>query len=288
MPPPEAKMPLNDDQRNPCFKNGLNRALLGKGTGRFRRQSCPHFEVRQKVLVRNPIDRFILSELESQGLTCSEADRATLIRRVAFDLTGLPPTPRELDAFLGDTDSAAYERMVDGFLNRHQFGERMALAWMDLARYGDSSVFHADGERFMWLWRDYVINAYNTNKPFDQFTMEQLAGDLMEGDDVWQKIASGFNRNHGTTDEGAIAEEYRVEYIVDRVKTTSMVWLGLTMECGQCHKHKYDPITQKEYYQFLHAFFNQAADPGMQTRNSNEAPLAAVFDSAQEQRHQGP
>ena len=228
--------------------------------------------------MRNPIDRFILSELESQGLKPnSEADRATLIRRVAFDLTGLPPTPRELDAFLGDTDSAAYERMVDGFLNRHQFGERMALAWMDLARYGDSSVFHADGERFMWLWRDYVINAYNTNKPFDQFTMEQLAGDLMEGDDVWQKIASGFNRNHGTTDEGgAIAEEYRVEYIVDRVKTTSMVWLGLTMECGQCHKHKYDPITQKEYYQF-YAFFNQAADPGMQTRNGNEAPSGSVF-----------
>ena len=126
----------------------------------------------------------------------------------------------------------------------------------------------------------------NTNKPFDQFTMEQLAGDLMEGDDVWQKIASGFNRNHGTTDEGgAIAEEYRVEYIVDRVKTTSMVWLGLTMECGQCHKHKYDPITQKEYYQF-YAFFNQAADPGMQTRNGNEAPLVRFFDSAQEQRHQ--
>ena len=287
MPPPEAKMPLNDDQRA-LLQKWVEQGASWEGHWSFQTPELSTLpEVQQKSWVRNPIDRFILSELESQGLTPnSEADRATLIRRVAFDLTGLPPTPRELDAFLGDTDSAAYERMVDGFLNRHQFGERMALAWMDLARYGDSSVFHADGERFMWLWRDYVINAYNTNKPFDQFTMEQLAGDLMEGDDVWQKIASGFNRNHGTTDEGgAIAEEYRVEYIVDRVKTTSMVWLGLTMECGQCHKHKYDPITQKEYYQF-YAFFNQAADPGMQTRNGNEAPLVRFFDSAQEQRHQ--
>ena len=286
MPPPEAKMPLNDDQRA-LLQKWVEQGASWEGHWSFQTPELSTLpEVQKKSWVRNPIDRFILSELENQGLTPnSEADRATLIRRVAFDLTGLPPTPLELDSFMGDTDSAAYERMVDRFLNRHQFGERMALAWMDLARYGDSSVFHADGERFMWLWRDYVINAYNTNKPFDQFTMEQLAGDLMEGGDIWQKIASGFNRNHGTTDEGgAIAEEYRVEYIVDRVKTTSMVWVGLTMECAQCHKHKYDPLTQEEYYQF-YAFFNQASDPGMQTRNGNEAPLVRFFDTGEKQRH---
>ena len=152
----------------------------------------------------------------------------------------------------------------------------MALAWMDAARYGDSSVFHADGPRDMWPWRDWAIRAYNGNKPFDEFSIEQLAGDLLPGSTVEQKIATGFNRNNATTDEGgAIAEEFRVEYAVDRVMTTSLVWLGLSMQCAQCHDHKYEPISQEDYYRFF-AYFNQASDPGMQSRGGNQSPVVNV------------
>ncbi|MFT7643812.1 MAG: hypothetical protein ACI9G1_005578, partial [Pirellulaceae bacterium] len=202
--------------------------------------------------------------------------RAILLRRVTFDLIGLPPTIAEIDAFLNDKSPNAYEKAVDRLLKSERFGERMALMWMDASRYGDTSVFHADGPRDMWPWRDWVIDAYNSNKPFDEFTIEQLAGDLLPNATIQQKIATAFNRNNATTDEGgAIAEEFRVEYAVDRVKTTSMVWMGLTLECAQCHNHKYDPITQKEYYQF-YAYFNQASDPGMQTRGGNQTPVVNV------------
>jgi hypothetical protein len=286
MPPPESKNPMTQDQID-LLTTWVEQGAEWEGHWAFVAPRVPDLpQVNQSDWTRNPIDHFVLSKLESNGLPPNEAaDRATLIRRVAFDLTGLPPSPAEVKAFEENTDPSAYEQMVDDYLNSQKFGERMALAWMDLARYGDSSVYHADGPRYMWLWRDYVINAYNDNKPFDQFTIEQLAGDQIPGADTWQKVASGFNRNHGTTDEGgAIAEEYRVEYIVDRVKTTSMVWLGLTMECGQCHEHKYDPISQKEYYQF-YAFFNQASDPGMQTRNGNEAPFVRFYQDDQQARH---
>jgi hypothetical protein len=234
----------------------------------------PVAEVKQKDWIRNPIDAFILARLEKEGLKPqSEAARERLLRRVTFDLTGLPPTIEEIDAFLADKSDNAYEKVVDRLLKSDPFGERMALAWMDAARYGDSSVFHADGPRQMWGWRDWVINAYNINKPFDEFTIEQLAGDLVPNSTVEQQIATAFNRNNATTDEGgAIAEEYRIEYAVDRVKTTSMVWLGLSMECGQCHDHKYDPISQRDYYRFF-AYFNQASDPGMQSRGGNQAPI---------------
>ena len=232
--------------------------------------------------VVNPIDAFIQSRLAAAGqMPAEQADRERLIRRVTFDLTGLPPTIAEIDAFLADTSDRAYERVVDRILNSPHFGERMAVAWMDAARYGDTSVFHGDGHRDMWLWRDYVIDAYNDNLSFADFTREQLAGDLIPNASLQQQVASGFLRNNATTDEGgAIAEEFRVEYAVDRVKTTSLVWLGLTMECAQCHDHKYDPISQREYYQF-YAYFNQASDPGMQTRNGNQAPIAQVPDGAQ-------
>ena len=286
MPPPESKNPMTQDQID-LLTTWVEQGAEWEGHWAFVAPRVPNLpQVSQSEWTRNPIDHFVLSKLESNGLAPNEAaDRATLIRRVAFDLTGLPPSPAEVKAFEENTDPSAYEQMVDDYLNSQKFGERMALAWMDLARYGDSSVYHADGPRYMWLWRDYVINAYNNNKPFDQFTIEQLAGDQIPGADTWQKVASGFNRNHGTTDEGgAIAEEYRVEYIVDRVKTTSMVWLGLTMECSQCHEHKYDPISQKEYYQF-YAFFNQASDPGMQTRNGNEAPFVRFYQDEQQARH---
>ena len=231
--------------------------------------------------IKNPIDQYVLRKLLAAGLNPNnEADRERLIRRVTFDLTGLPPTIKEIDDFLNDKSPNAYEKVVDRLLASQAFGERMTLSWMDAARYGDTSVFHADGRRDMWAWRDWVINAYNNNMPFDEFTVKQLAGDLMPNATWKEQVASAFNRNHGTTDEGgAISEEYRVEYVVDRVKTTATVWLGLTMECGQCHSHKYDPISQKEYYQF-YAFFNQTTDPGMQTRNGNQVPTIQVPNEA--------
>lgn len=232
--------------------------------------------------VKNPIDAFILKRLEEQELSPSDpAQLERVLRRVTFDLTGLPPTISEIDQFLADAKvdpNVAYEKVVDRLLASKHFGERMALMWMDAARYGDSSVFHADGPRDMWPWRDWTINAYNANKPFDEFTVEQIAGDLIPDSTLEQKIATGFNRNNATTDEGgAIAEEFRVEYAVDRVKTTSMVWMGLSLECAQCHNHKYDPITMEDYYRFF-AYFNQAADPGMQTRRGNQTPIVDVFD----------
>ena len=230
----------------------------------------------------SPIDAFILDQLAKQGLQPSErTDRQTWLRRATFDLTGLPPEPKDLESFTEDTHSNAEARQLDRLLASYRYGERMALAWMDAARYGDSSVMHADGHRDMWPWRDWVINAYNENKPFDEFTVEQLAGDLLPDATTDQKVASGFNRNHATSDEGgAIAEELRIDYVVDRVKTTANVWLALSMECGQCHDHKYDPISQHEYYQFF-AYFNNTSDPGMQTRNGNQAPLVRLFSPDQ-------
>ncbi len=234
----------------------------------------------------NPIDNFVRHRLKQEGLTPSEeAQREILIRRATFDLTGLPPTLEQVDAFVNDDDANAYEKVVDRLLASERYGERMALQWMDAARYGDTSVFHADGPRDMWPWRDWVIQAYNANKPFNEFTLEQIAGDLIPNATLEQKIASAFNRNNGTTDEGGvIPEEYRIEYAVDRVKTTATVWLALSMECGQCHDHKYDPISQKDYYGFF-AFFNQSSDKGMQTRKGNAEPLVRFFTEDQEIRH---
>ena len=231
----------------------------------------------------NAVDYFTLARLEREGLQpSSSADRRTLARRLTFDLTGLPPSPADVLRFVNDTSPKAYEKLVDRLLSSRHYGERMALMWLDAARYGDTSVYHADGPRDMWAWRDWVVDAYNRNLSFDRFSTYQLAGDLLPNATIQQQVASGFNRNNGTTDEGgAIAEEYRVEYAVDRVKTTSTVWLGLTMECGQCHDHKYDPITQEEYYRFF-AFFNVSADGGMQSRKGNATPVVNVLDP----RHQ--
>ena len=193
-------------------------------------------------------------------------------------------TPDEIKGFLEDKKPDAYERLVDHLLASDGYAERMTLVWMDAARYGDTSVFHDDGPRTMWPWRDWVLDAYKQNMPFDQFTVEQLAGDLLPESTVEQKIASGFNRNHATTDEGGvIAEEFRVEYVVDRVKTTANAWMGLTMECAQCHSHMYDPISQEEYYGF-YAFYNNNADPGMQTRRGNQAPVVNVESSEQKEK----
>ena len=227
--------------------------------------------------VRNPIDAFVLARLEHEGLKPSaEADRATLLRRVSLDLTGLPPSPAELDAFLADKSANAYEKVVDRLLRSPQYGERMAFPWLDAARYADSNGYQTDGERFMWRWRDWVINAFNRNMPYDQFTIEQLAGDLLPNATVDQKIATGFNRNHrGNSEGGIVPEEYAVEYVVDRVDTTSTVFLGLTLGCARCHNHRFDPVTQKEFYQ-LFAYFNNVPEHGKFRRVGNSPPYMAA------------
>ena len=223
---------------------------------------------------QQPIDHFILARLDRESIKPSrEADRATLLRRVTLDLTGLPPTPAEVDAFLNDLSPDAYERVVDRLLASHRYGERMALPWLEAARYADTNGYQTDGPRFMWRWRDWVIEAFNRNQPFDQFTIEQLAGDQLPKATLDQLIATGFNRNHrGNAEGGIIPEEFRIEYVVDRVETTATVWLGLTLGCARCHDHKYDPASQKEFYQ-LFAFFNQVNELGKVVRDDNSPPM---------------
>jgi Protein of unknown function (DUF1553)/Protein of unknown function (DUF1549)/Planctomycete cytochrome C len=209
--------------------------------------------------VRNEIDAFVLARLEAEGLRPSpEADRVTLMRRVSLDLLGLPPTPEEVDAFLADTSPDAYERLVERLLQSPHYGERWGRHWLDLARYADSDGFEKDtGRPWAWRFRDWVIAALNRDLPFDRFTIEQFAGDLLPGATPQQMIATGFHRNTLTNREGGVdREQFRVEAVVDRVNTTAKVWLGVTLGCAQCHDHKYDPFTQREYYQFF-AFFNR-------------------------------
>jgi len=210
------------------------------------------------------IDSFVLAKLDTNGLRFSpEADRTTLLRRVSLDLVGLPPTPKEVDAFLADTKPGAYERVVDRLLASPHYGERLALPWLDAARYADSNGFQQDGDTFQYVWRDWVVKALNQNMPFDQFTVEQLAGDLLPNATLDQKIATGFNRCHLLNGEGgAIPEEQRNVILFDRVDVTATTWLGVTMACAQCHDHKYDPITQKDYYRFL-AYFNNVPESGV-------------------------
>jgi hypothetical protein len=215
--------------------------------------------VRNAAWVRNPIDAFILARLEAQQIAPSpEADRATLIRRLSLDLTGLPPTPAEVDAFLADKSSDAYEKVVDRLLASPHYGERWGRHWLDAARYADSNGFSIDSARSIWKYRDWVIAALNRDLPFDRFTVEQIAGDLLPGATTEQKVATGFQRNTLTNEEGGTdREQFRVEAVVDRVNTLGTVYLGLTVGCAQCHDHKYDPISQREYYQ-LFAFYNNA------------------------------
>jgi hypothetical protein len=223
----------------------------------------------------NPIDNFILSRLEEMALMPNgDAEKATLLRRVSLDITGIPPTIEEQDAFAKDDSPNAYEKVVDRLLASPRYGERMAMDWMDYARYADSNGYQADFERFQWKWRDYVINAYNDNMPYDQFTIEQLAGDLLPNPTLDQRVATGFNRNHRiNTEGGVIPEEWRVETVIDRVETTSTVWLGLSTGCARCHDHKYDPISQKEFYS-LFAYFNNVPETGSgEERPVNHPPF---------------
>jgi Protein of unknown function (DUF1553)/Protein of unknown function (DUF1549)/Planctomycete cytochrome C len=213
---------------------------------------------------RNDLDRFILARLESEGLAPSAAaTKETLIRRVSLDLTGLPPTPTEVDGFLADESEQAYEKVVERLLKSPRYGERMAVDWLDAARYADSNGYQVDRDRELWPWRDWVIRAFNDNKPFDQFTIEQIAGDLLPEATLEQRIATGFHRNHMMNEEGGIIpEEFLAEYTADRVETTAAVWLGQTFNCCRCHDHKFDPFTQRDFYA-LKAFFHNVPEKGV-------------------------
>lgn len=234
-------------------------------------------KVKTTAWPKNDIDTFILARLEKEGLSPSApASREKWLRRVTLDLTGLPPTLKEIDDFLADKTPQAFETVVDRLLASPRYGEHMAVEWLDAARYADTNGYQQDRTRTMWPWRDWVVQAMNDNMPFDQFTVEQIAGDLLPDAKVPQKIATGFNRNHMLNGEGGrLAEESRVEYVVDRVETTSTVWLGLTLGCCRCHNHKYDPVSQKEFYRF-YAFFNNIDEVGGVDRGGNAKPVLAL------------
>ncbi|MEZ6061782.1 MAG: DUF1549 domain-containing protein, partial [Planctomycetaceae bacterium] len=222
---------------------------------------------------RNAIDRFVFQRMKEHGLHPSpEADRRTLLRRVYFDLIGLPPAPEDLERFLADTSDDAYEKFVDELLADPHYGERVAIDWLDAARYADTNGYQNDFYRSMWPWRDWVIKALNDNLPYDQFILHQIAGDMLDSPTQDQLIATGFSRNHRmVTEAGSIDEEWEVENVVDRVETTSAALLGLTMGCGRCHDHKYDPITQTEFYEFF-AFFNNVDEKGVYTETRGNVP----------------
>ncbi len=264
MPPPESGKSLTADEIQ-LLKRWQTQGAKYEGHWAF---SAPKSVVPQNdpndTWPRNTIDRFVLKRLRKENLSpADEADNYTLLRRLALDLTGLPPSKAEIDAFTKDPSPNAYEHAVDRLLGSDQYGEHMARYWLDAARYADTNGYQYDLEREQWVWRDWVIHALNTNMPFDQFTIEQLAGDLIPGATDQQKLATGFHRNHPITIEGGVIdEEYRTEYVVDRVATTATVWMGLTMTCSRCHDHKYDPISQKDFYRFF-AFFNNVSERGL-------------------------
>ncbi|MBX9680392.1 MAG: DUF1553 domain-containing protein [Gemmataceae bacterium] len=278
MPPPKSNRRLSDEQKT-LLRRWVDEGATYETHWAFvapKRPTIP--EVKNKAWVRNPIDAFVLSRLEREGLTPSpEADRVTLIRRLHNDLTGLPPTAAEVDAFVADRDPQAYEKLVDRLLASKHYGERLALPWLDAARYADSNGFQQDGDTWQWIWRDWVVRALNDDLPFDQFTIWQLAGDLLPNATTDQKIASGFNRNHLLNGEGgAIAEEQRWVILFDRMDTTATTWLGLTMACAQCHNHKYDPITMRDYYSLLDGF-NRVPESGVPGRQSSRIRVANPF-----------
>ena len=280
MPPPESGKSLTPAQRD-TLERWIEEGAEYEGHWAFEKPERPALPAGKETL--HPVDAFIAARLEKEGLAMQlETDRETLLRRVSLDLTGLPPTLAELDAFTGDKAPDAYEKTVDRLLASPHFGERMAMDWLDFARYADSNGFQSDGSRQMWPWRDWLIEAYNRNLPFDQFTIEQLAGDLLPNPTKDQIIATGFNRNHRLNGEGGrIEAEWFVETVIDRVETTGMTWMALTLTCARCHDHKYDPISQKEFYG-LFSYFNSIEETGVLGREgSNTPPLLRLPDAAQ-------
>ncbi len=284
MPPPKSNRKLTDQQKS-LIKQWITEGAEFEDHWAFQTPERP--KLPDVAGVTNPIDRFIRSKLKDRGLAPSPpADKTNLIRRVTLDLIGLPPSPEEIDAFLKDNSPNAYEKLLDRLFASPHYGERMALPWLDAARYADSNGFQQDGDTFQWVWRDWVVRALNTNMPFDQFTVEQLAGDLLPNATRDQKIASAFNRNHMVNGEGgAIPEEQRFVILFDRVDTTATNWLGLTVACAQCHDHKYDPITQKDYYSLL-AAFNNVSESGVAGRQSSKMRVSPPFIDAPSPEHQ--
>ena len=285
MPPPTSGKHLTPDQAK-LFRAWVQQGAPWSNHWAFDaplRSAVPI--VANQAWVKTPIDAFLLKKLESEGLTPNgEVDKETLIRRVTLDMTGLPPTPQEIDAFLVDTAPDAYEKVVDRLLKSVQYGEHMARFWLDAARYGDTHGLHLDNYREMWPYRDWVVQAFNSNVPFDRFVVEQLAGDMLPDPTLDQKIASGFNRAHVTTSEGgSIDEEVYVRNVVDRVDTTGTVFLGLTVGCARCHDHKYDPIRAKDYYS-LFAIFNSCDENPLDGNASRHPPIVQVPSSEQSQQ----
>lgn len=278
MPPPNSGRILTDVQKQKLKQWIVEGAKYSTHWAFVAPQRPAEPRVRNPAWVRNPIDSFVLKRLETEGLQpAAEADRAVLIRRLSIDLTGLPPTPQEIDDFVASTDPLAYEQLVDRLLASPHYGERMALPWLDAARYADSNGFQQDGDTWQWIWRDWLVSSLNRDLPFDQFTIWQLAGDLLPEPTNEQKIASGFNRNHLLNGEGgAIPEEQRWVILFDRMETTATTWLGLTMNCAQCHDHKYDPVTMRDYYSLLDGF-NRVPESGTPQYFSSRIRVAAPF-----------
>jgi mono/diheme cytochrome c family protein len=285
MPPPKTKKTLTAAQKDTL------RRWIAEGA-----EYEPHWslvppklpavpKVKNAAWVKNPIDAFVLAKLEERGLApAAEADRRTLARRVSFDLTGLPPAIEDVEAFVNDKDPNAYEKYVDKLLATQQWGEHRGRYWLDAARYADTHGIHFDNYREMYSYREWVIDAFNRNMPFDQFTVEQLAGDLLPNRTPAQQVASGFNRCNITTNEGgAIAEEYLVLYNRDRTETTATVWLGLTAGCAVCHNHKFDPLTQKQFYEMA-AFFNNTTQSAMDGNIKDTPPIIPVASGADRER----
>ena len=276
MPPPDSKLELDAAERET-----LRRWIAGGAPyddhWSFLPVRAPPLEEHEVAEFVSPIDYFVDRQLKLQGIEPSaEADKATLIRRLTFDLTGLPPTPREFEDFLADQSEDSYERLVDRLLASERFGERMAIDWLDVARYADTYGYQNDRYRPMWPWRDWVVRAFNENLPYDQFITWQIAGDLLPGATDEQILATAFNRNHRQTNEGgSVEEEFRAEYVADRVNTFGAAFLGLTLECCRCHDHKYDPLTQEEYYQ-LAAFFNSIDESGLYSHFTQATPTPTL------------
>ena len=263
MPPPEVGKPLTAEEAV-VLRRWIEEGAEYEDHWAFQRIERPEVPaVRDAAWPTTPVDRFILARLEAEGLRPNpEADPVTLARRLALDLTGLPPTPEDVDQFLADPSVAGYERYVDALLASPHYGERLAIDWLDAARYADSHGYQTDSSRSNWPWRDWLIRALNANLPFDEFTIDQIAGDMRPAPHHDQIVATGFNRNHRINGEGGIiAEEWRVETVIDRVETTCQTWLGLTAGCARCHDHKYDPLSQREFYA-LYAIFNNVPETG--------------------------
>ena len=285
MPPEDSKKNLTEGQKQRLTQWIREGAQWDSHWAFVSPKRPPLPEVQSDQWPRNEIDHFILARLEEEGLSPSDAaSKETLIRRLTLDLTGLPPTQAEVEAFLNDTRPDAYEQWVDRLLKSPRYGEHMAWQWLDAARYADTDGYQNDGPREMWRWRDWVIDAYNKNLPFDQFTIEQLAGDLLPDRTKEQVIATGFNRNHRYNSEsGLVFEEFLLENAVDRVDTTSTVWMGLTLGCARCHDHKYDPLSQKEYYQLI-AYFNSVPESGRAIKFGNSEPWIKAPTQQQQAR----